>query len=482
MADARDTYDLGAAWRALRPRWWLIAGLTALVAITAATATATRSDSYEATSVLLFRNPKLASPAVDLPNVLGGEPTIDADTNVGLVSLDAVAETVVETSPELTAVGADELADAVTVAEGAGPELVEITAEAGRPQAAATIANAYAKGFAELRREADREDVRAARRAAVAELRRMTPSEREGPEGIELRERIGNLRALELLQTGNVEIVEEADPPSAPSGGSVARSTALGGLAGLILGLAAALLLERLDRRLRSGREIEAAFGAPVLASVPPLPEGSPISPAQREPLRSLATAVRHLDRERDLRSILLLPCTAGAGASSLALALARSAAADGADVALVEADLRSPTLAARCDAERSPGLTELLRGDVGLRQASRELPGGTEGWGELTLVPAGAGPASPAVLEGPPLAEVLADLGAANDLVLVDAPPLGEVADAVPLLGIVDGVVVVCGPQERYDDALELRKRLREFDAPLTGVVVAGAAARRGQ
>jgi hypothetical protein len=67
-------------------------------------------------------------------------------------------------------------------------------------------------------------------------------------------------------------------------------------------------------------------------------------------------------------------------------------------------------------------------------------------------------------------------------DLVVIDTPPAAMIADAIPLMKLVDGVIVVgqIGKTTR-DEAVHLRDQLRELDAPALGVVANRARTRRG-
>ena len=62
----------------------------------------------------------------------------------------------------------------------------------------------------------------------------------------------------------------------------------------------------------------------------------------------------------------------------------------------------------------------------------------------------------------------------------VVDTPPAAILPDAIPLMGRVDGVVVVAGlGRDRRDDLRELRERLEQVNAPLIGTIANFAASR---
>lgn len=468
-------YDFRAALGVVRRRLGLILLFTFVAAGLALAISAAQEDRYESTAVLLFRDPGLDPQILGRPALLGGEQILDRTTNVGLASLDSVAERAADDLDDGR--DADQIKGAVSVTQGSGPELVEVTAETASALSAAETAGVYADAFLDLRREEDRRAVRAARRSVEQDLESL-PTELQGSaKASELRRQAAELRSLELLQTGDAQLVERADVPTSPSSPKPARNALLAGFAGLIFGLAAALLLERLDPRPRSRRDFERAYSAPVLATVPSDPHlaEAPLGPAGSEAFRTLALRMRFGDRERAPRSVLFVSAASGEGRTTVVANLARAVAADGASVTAVEADFRNPELAARSAAEPLPGLAELLAGECDRRAATREVSLPDRDEGSLQILVAGEPPASPSgPLTGERIVELIEDLAADRDLVLIDVPALGQVADAVPLVGVVDAIVVVAGHGEaRRSEVEQLRRQLSELDAPVLGTVI---------
>ena len=82
--------------------------------------------------------------------------------------------------------------------------------------------------------------------------------------------------SADLASNASARVIDEANLPAAAFSPQVARNLVLGGVLGLILGVGAALLLESLDRSVRSREVIEATTpGVPSLAVVPVLRSGS---------------------------------------------------------------------------------------------------------------------------------------------------------------------------------------------------------------
>lgn len=471
MDEREQTYDLGAFGAMLRRRLVLIVGLGLLFAAVAFVATAAKPDRYEATSVLLFRDSGLDQQILGRPNLFGGEQLFDADTNVGLASLDIVTERATERLAREGSPAVDEAAGGVEVREGAGPELVEITAATERAEDSAAVANAYAEAFIDFRRSSDREAFERTREAIRGELEAGAgPDELDQAELERLRDQLAELRALELLQTGDVELVERAEVPVETANASPLRSAALGGFAGLIVGVVVAVLLEGADPRLRSRRDYERGFGASIVGT----PSRGSLSDPDPRDYQGPFTRLSFSGGERRQDAWLVTSALdAGAEHSSIALGLARAATASGLRVALVEAELSAPTLAARVGTEPSPGLAELLEGRADGRSIRRVLSGERDASEGITLVPAGAPHANPAaLLADRRIGELLVDLRSEHDLVIVDGPRIGPGAEVVPVAAAVSGIVLATSEGASAAEVELVRTELEPLAAPLLGVI----------
>ena len=81
--------------------------------------------------------------------------------------------------------------------------------------------------------------------------------------------RVQELQAAAASETGGVQIVRPATVPSAPASRKLLTHIVVGLIAALVLAAASVLGLEAVDHRLRGSLEFEAAFGAPVLGTIP---------------------------------------------------------------------------------------------------------------------------------------------------------------------------------------------------------------------
>ena len=258
----------------------------------------------------------------------------------------------------------------------------------------------------------------------------------------------------------------------------------LGGLVGLLLGLALAVLRERSGRRVVGPGEQSEALGLPLLGAVPYSRSLSPDS----EAVQALGAKLQHFDFGRPLNTVLLTSSGPGEGTSTIAWNLAASMSANaGRRVLLVEADMANPVLAGRAQLSDGPGLSaQVLEGDARLEEAVRSVAAGN-GTSGLDMLPAGtlgaerAGVPLPA-LGSPQMRELLGQAAGRYDLILIDTPPLGTSVDAIPLVRQVDGVLVVSRVgHETQASSTGLARQLDGLGAPVLGLVANGARSGRG-
>ncbi|MEE8143622.1 MAG: CpsD/CapB family tyrosine-protein kinase, partial [Planctomycetota bacterium] len=143
------------------------------------------------------------------------------------------------------------------------------------------------------------------------------------------------------------------------------------------------------------------------------------------------------------LRSLLVTSAVAGEGKTTVVLNLAQSFAYAGQRVLVLDADLRRPRVERVFELSKSPGLTEVLRGERKTDEVIRQ----PAGFG-VDVLTSGDVPKNPAELLGSTsFDQLLSELADRYDLVVVDAPVLLAVSDALLLAHRVDGVLLVHAP-----------------------------------
>lgn len=445
---------------------------------------------YTATAKLLFRDPGFDQKTLGGGSALSpsADPAREAATNIGLVSLDTVADRAANVikSRRLTA---NEIRDKVTVAGQGQSNVVTVQATDADPGFAVKLANTIARQYIVFRRDADRTKINQAVALVRSNLDELTPNQRTGREGRNLREQVEELRVLAALQTGNAELVQPAAAPRSPSSPKPVRNTILALLLGIVIGIGMALLLNRLDRRLRDRDAAEALLGRPVLGVIP---ESSAIRAdggdalhldgQEAEAFRALRANLRYYDIDRDIRSLLITSSAPGDGKSTVARYLAATAASAGVRAVLVEADLRRPTLNGLFGVLRDIGLSDVLTDQAPLAAAIQQLPvslAGAPTGKVLDVINSGAPPPNPTdLLESERMRSVLRELHARYDLVVIDSSPVTIVPDSIPILSQISGVLVVMRESKStIVGARRLRDQLAHLGVVPLGLVMNGAA-----
>jgi len=265
------------------------------------------------------------------------------------------------------------------------------------------------------------------------------------------------------LRATNIHLVDAALVPTGPVAPNVRRSTEMGLLLGLALGVALAFVLEGLDTSVKTVEDVERLIPAPALAAIPlaraswlkgraakAQPQnGSVESIVLKQPTSSLAESYRTLRTAillsrapRPPQALLVTSAQPGEGKTSTSINLALGLAQRGVPVVLVDADMRRPAISrALAVPENGAGLSSLLSGAHSLEASLRQY----QSLPNLWVLPAGPVPPNPAdLLASSTMEEVLRELRGRFEHVVVDSAPLLLVADATILSRVVDGVVLV--------------------------------------
>jgi len=289
------------------------------------------------------------------------------------------------------------------------------------------------------------------------------------------------------FQTPDSRVISAATAPVAPSHPRKALSLALALVLSGMLGVGLALLLEHLDNGLQTGRDVEQALGLPHLVSLPATPgekgpDGKLMSPqdyllakplsAFSESLRSLRSALQLSNVDNPPKVILFTSALPNEGKTTSSVSFARAAAASGLKVALVDCDLRHPTVHKAFSFKRpEAGLVELLAERLDLSQVMVKDPKS-----DLDILPIATGTANPPDVLGSAQMKLLLDrLRGDYDLVVLDSAPVLPVSDSRVLSRIADETVFVVRWNETPRDAAQAAIReLRLYDASIAGAILA--------
>jgi capsular exopolysaccharide synthesis family protein len=256
----------------------------------------------------------------------------------------------------------------------------------------------------------------------------------------------------------------------------------VGFTAATMLGTLLALLLEQLDRGIRSARQVEELLGLRALALVPRLDRlkrrqkphqyllAKPLS-AYAESLRALYTSLQLADIDNPPRTVLVTSALPQEGKSTLALSLATFAANhSNRKVVLVDVDLRHPSVHRDLKVQPQQGLVEFIAGERSLDEVLA-----FDEASNLHYLPIRRQTANPTALLGNPrMDELFAALRERFDFIVLDAAPLIGVTDSKIAALKSDCVLFTMRwgntSKETADSALA---HLREVKANVAGAVL---------
>jgi len=495
----------------LRRRW--VVAIVVVCTLAAFARAATQPDVYMASAQLMYNPPPNVANAasgnstdlsrlnLDVQSVINtiGSPLVSKRA----ANLLSVSERASPYSVSATVVVPDNPSSTAIVAN-----MIEITAQAGSPAAAAAVANAYAKAIIDLRKESEQQSWRAAQEIIQQQLDLYKTSQSKlTADYAVLSQQLRNLQIAEASANGDFEVIVPATPPSAPVSPKPVKSAVFGFVVGLFLGVVLAFVIGQFDTRVRSYRAVSDILGLPVMGRVPrmsrkALNEGGLV--ALTHPGGSVSEALRVLSRNLEwsgidgsLKSLVVTSFVKGEGKTLTLCNLAVTLARAGSRVVIVDADLRDPQVHRVFDVPNAIGLTSVVLGKTPLREAVREfkamgqatrpvtsLSGGVPTpradslAGTLLILPSGPLPPNPGeVVASKSVAGVLTDLAASDaDFVLIDTPPVLGFGDAGSLAPSVDGVLVAVRIDRARRPVLEEgREVLDSLPGRRVGLVVVG-------
>jgi polysaccharide biosynthesis transport protein len=293
------------------------------------------------------------------------------------------------------------------------------------------------------------------------------------------------------LHASNVRVVDPATLPQKPVWPNYKILAPLGLIFGLLSGLGAIMVSERMDRRLRHPGEIQLWANVPELGTIPNASVGAgkkvrvkPVSGAPKH--TELLAADKKFDRAIEMvtwnrkpslmaeafratltsilfvgengsrpRTVVLTSANASDGKTTITTNLAIAMAEVRGNVLVIDADLRRPRLHDLFGISNERGLAELLK-DTGLSDEAiaksiqqTRVPG-------LSVLTSGAPTLTAAnLLHSPNLSELFARLKTQFDMVLIDTPPMLQMADARLVGRAADAVVLVARAGQTTRDAI---------------------------
>jgi succinoglycan biosynthesis transport protein ExoP len=293
----------------------------------------------------------------------------------------------------------------------------------------------------------------------------------------------------------NVTVATYSRVPRAPVGPQRMRNVMIALLLSLGAGIGLAFLLDYLDDTVKSVEDVDRYIHVPALAMIPamrtersrlkgkvpgaPVEENAGTALAVISDVRSpIAEAYRHLRTSLLLSSagqppktILVTSSQPSEGKTTTAANIATTLAQTGADVLVMDCDLRRPRIHVHFNVSNMQGVTNYLSGESdldALLQPFEKLP-------NLKVLASGPVPPNPAELLGSDeMRKMLNVLGERFTHIIIDSPPAISFTDASILSTLVDGVMlVVQGGRSSRAVVRRAKQQLADVGANIFGIVL---------
>lgn len=187
------------------------------------------------------------------------------------------------------------------------------------------------------------------------------------------------------------------------------------------------------------------------------------------EAYKTLRTNIQFCGMDRN-RTLAVTSCRPGEGKTTVAMNLAIMTAKSGANVLLIDADLRKPAASKDFCKEDKIGLSSVLAGFNTLKEAVC-----TTNLSNLFYLPCGTKPLNPTeILNSQKFVELILSVQNDYDAVIIDTPPLGSVIDAAVIASQTDSTIVVIeSGADTPENILRVKEQLEKANAKILGAVL---------
>lgn len=317
-------------------------------------------------------------------------------------------------------------------------------------------------------------------------LKREADTNRDLYKGLLLRMKEAGVSAG--ITASNIQIVDPAELPTQPYKPNKRLNLLLAAVVGLFLGVGLAFFFEYLDNTIKTPEDLEQWIRLPSFGMVPEISNGRrrrlergasyPVElityghpkSMLSEAYRSIRTSILLSSSEKPPKKITITSPNPSEGKTTTVINTAIALSQTGAQVLIIDADMRKPKVHRIFNHENGRGLSNFLSGHGDLESIveESEVP-------NLFYIPSGPIPPNPSELLGSNLFKnMLESLEARFDHILLDSPPVLGFADAIILSTSVNGVILtVLGGKTPRETLQRAKEALQQVNAKILGVVI---------
>lgn len=286
------------------------------------------------------------------------------------------------------------------------------------------------------------------------------------------------LGIAEAMLPSDTRLVETAAIPDidSPASPSLVLNAIVSMVLATMLGLALAFGVEYMDDTIKGPADLR-VLGLRILGLVPRFSfKGhksiAKLKPTHRisEAYRTIRASLRFAALDKPVKSILVTSAWPSEGKTTTAVNLAISYAMSGSKVLLMDADHRKPAVHSAFGLPQSPGLAELLTGEISFDEAVCQ-----SGVDDLLVVTCGRIPIDPAgMVESAQMKSVIKKFQEQYDIVITDSPPVSAGTDAIYLAQYADVAVLIArASRATHHGMSHVSQVLAQASVDIAGVVL---------
>lgn len=313
-----------------------------------------------------------------------------------------------------------------------------------------------------------------------------------------------------IKNTAKISVVDPVVLPQGPSGPNISFNTFTGGFLGFLISIIIIFIIEKLDMHVKSREELIKKYKIPVIGAIPNYNKHNPRKYikyilnhlpwvrnyyikmnknnneideekkfAVNEAYNELRANLRFTLLKSGCKKIVISSPVPEDGKSTTSTNIAITIAQLGAKVLLLDCDLRKGKIHNFFNIKSKPGNSDVLSGMINELDVIRKTK-----YENLYVIPLGTIPPNPTeLLASKQMEEVIARLEKSYDYIIIDSPPVNVVSDALSLVKMVDGVVIVV--REGSTSHPNINNAMTKYilaEANILGFVINGVSLERGK
>jgi len=285
---------------------------------------------------------------------------------------------------------------------------------------------------------------------------------------VEAMQKIAPILIKNIKETAQISVVDPPTLPTSPSSRNIIQNALVGGMIGFVLSLMVSLLLEIFDQNVKNQDDLSKRYHLPILGAIPKfnvimkrkyvlkktiftdllqnkvkrndITKNKDTEFVIKEAYKSLRSNLNFTLRYDGCKKILISSPVPEDGKSTTIINIGISIAQTGAKVLLMDCDLRKGILHHLFNVKFKPGVSDALSSTMDVKNAIYKTS-----YENLSIMPMGTIPPNPSeLLASIQMEALLNKLNEEYEYILIDSPPVKVVSDALNLVKMVDGVLIV--------------------------------------